>query len=116
MALVQKTPEARLKRVLPTSRGESQQSAEISGGLLGRGFLWGPLAVQSPAAGIDGGSSVGDISMHRDPSVASGSAMMVEMPSLSGTSDMSSGVISGFRRALVWADDGGAKCPSIVSR
>ncbi|CAN0183645.1 unnamed protein product [Pylaiella littoralis] len=43
------------------------------------------------------------------------------MPSLSGSSSMSSGVISEFRRALVWADGGGggvaaaAACPLIVS-
>lgn len=50
--------------------------------------------------------------------------MTLMMPSLSGSSAMSSGVISGFRRALVWADGGGgggaaaanATCPSVVSR
>ncbi|CAM9134971.1 unnamed protein product [Scytosiphon promiscuus] len=42
----------------------------------------------------------------------------VIIPSLSGSSDLSSGVISGFRRALVRGDGGGATmeaCPSIVS-
>ncbi|CAM9186671.1 unnamed protein product, partial [Hapterophycus canaliculatus] len=42
----------------------------------------------------------------------------VIIPSLSGSSDLSSGVISGFRRALMRADGGGAAveaCPSIVS-
>lgn len=50
--------------------------------------------------------------------------MTLMMPSLCGSSAMSSGVISGFRRALVWADGGGgggaatatATCPSVVSR
>ncbi|CAM9631668.1 unnamed protein product [Ectocarpus fasciculatus] len=41
------------------------------------------------------------------------------VPSLAGSSDLSSGIISGFRRALVWADGGeaaaAAVCPSIVS-
>ncbi|CAM9478307.1 unnamed protein product [Ectocarpus sp. 8 AP-2014] len=41
------------------------------------------------------------------------------VPSLAGSSDLSSGVISGFRRALVWADGGeaaaAAVCPSVVS-
>lgn len=43
----------------------------------------------------------------------------VIIPSLSGSSDLSSGVISGFRRALIRADGGVATveaCPSIVSR
>lgn len=48
---------------------------------------------------------------------AEGGAVVAEMPSLAGTSDLSSGAISGFRRALVWEDDGGApRCPSVVSR
>jgi len=58
---------------------------------------------------------------------AGGVTMAMVMPSLSGSSDMSSGVISGFRRALVWADGGGGdgaaevaaeatRCPSVVSR
>lgn len=40
------------------------------------------------------------------------------IPSLSGSSDLSSGVISEFRRALMRADGGAAweACPSIVSR
>lgn len=48
--------------------------------------------------------------------------MEMMMPSLSGSSSMSSGVISEFRRALVWADGGvggvaaAAACPLIVSR
>ncbi|CAM9321148.1 unnamed protein product [Ectocarpus sp. 13 AM-2016] len=41
------------------------------------------------------------------------------VPSLAGSSELSSGVISGFRRALVWADGGeaaaAAVCPSVVS-
>lgn len=45
----------------------------------------------------------------------------VMVPSLAGSSELSSGVISGFRRALVWADGGqaaatAAVCPSILSR
>lgn len=57
-------------------------------------------------------------------SVGGTAEVALMMPSLSGSSAMSSGIISGFRRALVWADGGGgagaaaatATCPSVVSR
>lgn len=89
----------------------------------GRGFLWGTLADEAARP-----TGVGDEHNGRrrrgmpavSASVAAGGggvAVVAEMPSLAGTSDLSSGAISGFRRALVWEDDSGApRCPSVVSR
>lgn len=63
----------------------------------------------------EGGSLVSSLGGQED---VAGVEVMV--PSLAGSSDLSSGVISGFRRALVWADGGqaaaAAVCPSVVSR
>lgn len=85
--------------------------------MVGGGFLWGALAeeaIQPVAArnagkrereSLEGGSATNTL------------AMTAEMPSLAGSSDLSSGVISGFRRALVWANDGGeASCRAVLSR
>lgn len=79
--------------------------------------MWGALAeeaIQPVAArnagkrereSLEGGSATNTL------------AMTAEMPSLAGSSDLSSGVISGFRRALVWANDGGeASCRAVLSR
>lgn len=86
-------------------------------GVVGGGFLWGTLAEEAvrPADaghGVDGrGGSLEASTM------GSTLAMAAEMPSLAGSSDLSSGVISGFRRALVWANDGGeASCRAVLSR
>lgn len=86
-------------------------------GVVGGGFLWGNLAegaMQSTDAGHGGDGRGGNFVAS---TTASTVAMVAEMPSLSGSSDLSSGVISGFRRALVWANDGGeASCRAIISR
>ncbi|CAM9209134.1 unnamed protein product [Ectocarpus sp. 4 AP-2014] len=62
----------------------------------------------------EGGSLVSSLGGQGD---VAGVEVMV--PSLAGSSELSSGVISGFRRALVWADGGeaaaAAVCPSVVS-
>lgn len=87
------------------------------GGVVGGGFLWGILAEEAlrPADAEHGvGGRGGSLEAS---TMGSTLAVAAEMPSLAGSSDLSSGVISGFRRALVWANDGGeASCRAVFSR
>lgn len=88
--------------------------------ICGRGFLWGTLAdglAQSSTVNPAGGADVKRGTSMAPRSVVAGAAV-VQMPSLSGTSDLSSGVISGLRRALLWAEEGGGvPCAgSLISR
>lgn len=87
-------------------------------GVGGRGFLWGPLAVEGAARPFDWPDRrSGKCNASESASNASAAgAIVVEIPSLSGTSNLSSGVISGLRRTLVWADSDVGVCTSTVSR
>lgn len=77
-----------------------------------RGVLWGPLAAgalipRAECAETDGahGSSATECR-----------TAMVDLPSLAGTSDLSSGVLSGVRNALVWANGDPALTASVSFR
>lgn len=83
----------------------------------GRGFLWGPLADGASKALNVAEKMYSKGNIPRAGSVASVAGMNVEMPSLSSTSDLPSGVIPGIRKALMWTDEeGGWTSPTIFSR
>lgn len=107
----------------------------------GKGFLWGVLADENgrvPIHDQDNGQDGRDKSSNNVQEITNtgtdvgggAGTMVVEIPSLSGSSDLSSGAISGLRRALLCADGGladglqaaavgaevGMGCSSIVSR
>lgn len=103
-------------RELP-ALGGTNQAPDVRG----RGILWGPLAnevVQTRSAYPTGTATGATQGTSMAACTTGGGSMAVEIPSLSGTSDLSSGIISGLRRALVWSDEGGAaSCAgSVVSR
>lgn len=91
--------------------------AEVLPDVPGRGFLWGPLAEGAIQPLDMSNAESGRELLPRQVGLESAGAMVTEMPSLSGSSDLSSAVISGYRKALVWADcDGGLASPSIFCR
>lgn len=95
--------------------------ANLTPDVCGRGILWGPLAneaVQTRSAYPAGTATGAAQGTSLDACTTGGGSLAIGIPSLSGTSDLSSGIISGLRRALVWGDDGGAvsRAGSVVSR